>query len=89
MKHVPHQFNFLQNGLTKHKTDKEIKRQADYLERPVLLLMHGFPAELVNNATVDELRVLEEIDARNIKENVKFNSAAVAKGVAMLFGKDK
>lgn len=51
--------------------------------------MHGFPPELVNNATVDELRVLEEIDARNIKENVEVNSAAVAKGIAMLFGKDK
>lgn len=83
------QFNFLQNGLTKHLSDKQVRKKADILERPVRLLMHGFPPELVNNATVDELRVLEEIDARNIKENVEVNSAAVAKGIAMLFGKDK
>ena len=79
------QLNFLQHGLTKRKSNKEIDEEADILQRQLRLILHGFPKDIVNVATVDDLRVLEEIDKRNVEEKIEVDSVSVAKGIAMLF----
>lgn len=76
-------------GLTGKLSKKQIKRKADALERQLRLVTHGFPLELVDHATSDQLAVMEEIDRRNTENQIKLIQVATNNGIAMAFGAKK
>lgn len=52
--------------------------------------MHGFPIELVDHATADQLAIMNEILDRDLKDQLKFKTIATNNGIATAFGeKDK
>lgn len=50
------------------------------------LVMHGIPRDLVKHATVDQLRVLQEVVNRDISDELKLSTGSVANGIGTAFG---
>lgn len=62
--------------------NREIERQADYVELPLRLIMHGIPERLVKNATPDQLLIMAKVVERDIEST----SASRANNIGGLFG---
>lgn len=76
--------HFLLNHCKIHLDDKEVDKQADYVEVPLRLMMHGVPRELVDRATPDQLRIMMNIVNRDTDQLGVF----IANNVGHLFGSD-
>lgn len=80
---------FWQTCLTSNTNEAEIKEQADLIELPVRLMMHGVPPELVGHATAEQLQVLLEIYKRDQKDGLELKGTATAYGIGLSFGGKK
>lgn len=70
--------------------NRKIKHEADKLEPQLRLVLHGFPLELVDHATADQLAVMNEILNRDLEDQLKLVTIAINNGIATAFGaKDK
>lgn len=66
-------------------THSELKHKADVLEKPLFLVMHGVPLEVVDHATANQLAVMYDI----VEHDIKTTANTVAMGIATAFGGNK
>lgn len=83
-------FPFLRTGLTRTESPKQIKEEADKIELPLFLIMNGVPELMVENATLDQLSVLEECVIRKKASDKRVSDSYVTQiGVVRALGGDK
>lgn len=85
-KQLPSVSTFLQRCLTRHLSDYQVKKQADELELKMYLIQHGFPAEMIEHATADEIYVMVEVAHRQDKRELERGQIATAGGLGIAFG---
>lgn len=80
---------FLTRGLTRTKSPKQIKEEADKIELPLFLILNGIPERMVDHATLDQLLILQEIVSRKkFSANRDSDANVIQTGVAHAFGSD-
>ncbi|ORN23805.1 hypothetical protein [Lentilactobacillus parabuchneri] len=75
-------FPFLRTGLTRNKSTREIKREADLLELPFFLILNGVPEHMVAHADADQLALLQELVIRKKLSGELPDSLTTQAGVA-------
>lgn len=78
----------MQKNSTSHLNEQELKDTAEIAEIPIRLMMHGVPRDMVEHATMDQIRVLWQIYLEDLKTQQMFNRSAVNQGVNASLGGD-